>query len=46
MWGKTMGKVIDVCLATSLISMSAAIVAKTVSLIRKELNGGKENGRD
>ena len=43
MWAKIIGKIIDVCLVTTLISGSAAIVAKAVGVIKREV---ENNGRN
>ena len=46
MWAKTMGKVLDVCLASSLVSLSAVIVVKAVKEIKTVIKGEKTNGGD
>ena len=44
MWGKVLGKVMDICLASSLISLSAVIVVKAVKEIKITFQGEKNNG--
>ena len=44
MWGKVLGKVVDVCLASSLVSLSAMIVVKAVKEIKSTVKGEKTNG--
>ena len=46
MWGKTLGKIIDVCLVSSLASLSAMVVVKAVKEIKIALKGEKTNGGD
>ena len=46
MWGKVMGKLMDVCLASSLVSLSAMIVVKAVKEIKTTVKGEKTNDGD
>ena len=46
MCGKVLGKVMDVCLASSLVSLSAVIVVKAVKEIKTTFKGEKTNGGD
>ena len=46
MWGKVIGKICDVCLTTSLMSLATLVVVRTVKEVKKELTGGKSDGRD
>ena len=44
MWGKIFGRVVDACLATGLVSLTALLVTKTVSAIKAEVkNNGSRN---
>ena len=43
MWGKVMGKVIDVCLASGLVSLSALVVVRAVKEIKTTIKGEKTN---
>ena len=43
MWGKIFGRIIDGCVATGVISLTALVVTKAVSAIRAEVrsNGSR-----
>lgn len=43
MWGKVIGKVMDICLMSGLVSLTAVCVVKAVATIRDEITGGKKN---
>ena len=43
MWGKVLGKVMDICLISGMVSVAAVCVTKAYATIRDKLKGEKKN---